>query len=213
MPAVACGSRAAMPQGVSDRPCIRAHIVRQLPSSRATLMNVVSDSPSALSTMPHCESAAVAEYAGRELESQIDAILSIALMDAYEDGMEGRMSQALRRFVFRNSQAGMHQLSARLNSEYLNHGVAADIVRALAKIQHEPSHCDRVFLAECLLCSELPIVRDSAAVALSDLSDKRSIPALERAIKAESVPSLKADIQASLDELIKDSHVIGSENS
>ena len=61
-------------------------------------------------------------------------------------------------------------------------------------------------MAECLLYSELPLARDAAAVALSDLSDERGIPALERAVEAETIPGLKADMEASLDELIKDIH-------
>ena len=85
----------------------------------------------------------------------------------------------------------------------MNQAVAADIVRVLGWIEHEPSHDERVHVAECLLHSELPLARDASAVALSDLADAHSIPALERAISAEEIPALRADMVASLEELKK----------
>lgn len=156
-------------------------------------------------TMPPCESAAIAYHEDRNVEAQIDTILNIVSMEGFEDGMVGRTSQVLNLFVSEHPVAGMQQLIARLNAKYMNQAVAADIVRVLGKIQHERSHEDRRYIAECLLYSELPLARDAGAVALAEMSDKRSIPALQRAIKAEPILRLKTDMQASVDELTKDS--------
>lgn len=178
-------------------------------SSLATGWQVVqSRLDSSPSTMLDCESAAIAYYEDRELEAHIDTILHIASVERFEDGMVGRTSDWLNRFVSQYAGAGMQQLSARLNSDSMNQAVAADIVRILGRIEHERSHNDRLYMAECLLYSELPLARDAGAVALSDLADERSVPALQRAIEAEAIPSLKADLQASLDELINDTHGI-----
>lgn len=165
-----------------------------------------SHSASSSPTMLLAESAAIAYHEDRELEAQIDTILNIACIEGFEDGMEGRTSHFLNLFVSEHPIAGMQQLTVRLNSEHINQVVAADIVRALGRIKHARSHDDRRYIAECLLYSKLPIARDAGAVALSDLADKRSIPALQRAIEAESIPELKADLQASFDELIKDTY-------
>ena len=125
--------------------------------------------------------------------------------EGFEDGMEGRTSQVLNLFVSKHSIAGMQQLIARLNSQYMNQAVAADVVRVLGKIEHRRSHDDRRYMAECLLYSELALARDAGAVALSDLADQRSIAALQRAIEAEPILRLKADMQASVEELTKHS--------
>lgn len=138
-----------------------------------------------------------------ELVTECDRIMCLADSEVFEDGMENRMSRALRGFVERHSSAGVEHLAVRLLSESMNQPVAADIVRVLGCIEHEPSHDERVHVAECLLHSELPLVRDASAVALSDLADARSIPALERAINAEEIPALRADMVASLEELKK----------
>ena len=166
---------------------------------------VQSGSSSTRPTMPPCESAAIAYHEDRNVEEQIDTILNIVSIEGFEDGMEGRTSQVLHLFVSEHPIAGMQQLIARLNAKYMNQAVAADIVRVLGKIEHERSHEDRRYMAECLLYSELPLARDAGAVALSELADERSIPALQRAIEAEPILTLKTDMQASVDELTNDS--------
>ena len=119
------------------------------------------------------ESAAIAYHEDHEVEAQIDSILNMASIEGFEDGMEGRTSHLLNVFVSEHPVAGMQQLTVRLNSEYINQSVAADIVRNLGRIKHGPSHDDRRYVAESLLYSELPLARDAAAVALSDLADKQ----------------------------------------
>ena len=147
-----------------------------------------------------------------EIEQQIDIIIDIASSEGFEDGMEGRLSQSLKSFILEYSVASMQQLAARLNSSHMNQAVAADIVRVLGRIVHAPSHDDRVHMAERLLFSDLPLARDAGAVALSDLVDKRCIPALRTAIEAEPIPRLKADLQASLEELIKGTGSVHSQD-
>lgn len=139
----------------------------------------------------------------RELVAESDSIFRLAASEVFEDGMENRTSQSLSSFVFRYSAAGVQHLATRLLSESMNQSTAADIVRVLGRIEHQPSHNDRVYIAECLLYSELPFARDAGAVALSDLADERSIPALQRAIESEGIPGLKADMMDSLKELAK----------
>lgn len=138
-----------------------------------------------------------------ELVAECDRVFRLADCEVLEDGMENRMSRSLRCFVDRYSSVGVEHLAVRLLSESTNQAVAADIIRVLGRIEHEPSHDERVHVAECLLHSELPLARDASAVALSDLADAHSIPALERAIGAEEIPALREDMVASLEELKK----------
>lgn len=150
-----------------------------------------------------CESTNGSRHENRDLEAEIDRILGLAADEGFEDGMAGKMSQSLNRFVLQYPVEGIRQLAVRLNSERMNQGIAADVVRALGQMEHKQSHNERVSIAECLLYSKSPLARDAGAVALGDLADQRSIPALQRAVEAEPVPALKADMQASLNELIK----------
>ena len=140
-------------------------------------------------------------------------ILSIAADEGFEDGMVGKMSQSLNIFISQHPVEGIHQLAVRLNSERMNQGIAADIVRELGRMKHKQSHSERVYIAECLLYSKSPLARDAGAVALSDLADKHSIPALQRAFEAETIPALKSDIEASLNELIREIGVVRSQEA
>ena len=164
---------------------------------------------------PHVihEPAATAYYYTHELDARIDKILSLAADESFEDGMEGRTFYSLNLFLAENPVSGMPQLAARLQSEHMNQGVAADIVRTLGQFDHSQSHDDRVYMAECLLYSTSPLARDAGAVALGDLEDERSIPALQRAVDEEPIAALKADMQASLDELVKGSDGVRPEEA
>lgn len=159
------------------------------------------------------ESAATAYHENHELDSEVDRILSLAVDEGFEDGMENRTSQSLNLFIAKYPVAGIQQLITRMQSEHMNQGVSADIVRMLGQIQHAPSHIDRAYIAECLLHSELPLARDAAAVAIGDLADEHCIPALRKAVDAELIPALKADMQGSLDELMKSRDVVRSQET
>ena len=142
-------------------------------------------------------------YYAHELDADMDKIISLAANEGFEDGMEGRTFHSLNLFLYEHPVRGMQHLATRLQSEHMNQGVAADIVRALGQIDHSQSHDDRVYVAECLLYSPSPLARDASAVALGDLEDERSIPALQRAVDEEPIAPLRADMQASLDGLVK----------
>ena len=160
-----------------------------------------------------CESAATTYHENYELESEVDTILGLAAEEGFEDGMENKTSLSLNLFISKHSVAGIQQLITRLQSGRMNQGVAADMVRMLGQIEHPPSHVDREYIAECLLYSELPQARDAAAVALGDLADEYCIPALRKAVDAELIPALKADMQGSLDELMKIRDVVRSQET
>ena len=159
------------------------------------------------------ESAATAWRESHELDAEVDGIVGLAANEGFEDGMENRTSRVLNLFVSEYSVAGVRRLANRLQSERMNQGVAADIVRMLGQIEHAPSHDDRVYIAECLLYSALPLARDAGAVALVDLADERCIPVLRTAIDRESIPALKGDMQGSLCELMKGGHAVRAQET
>lgn len=154
------------------------------------------------------ESATIAVHEDHEVEAKIDSILRVAADEDFEDGMEGRTSNHLNLFVTEDPIAGVQQLIARLNSKRMNQAVAADIARILGRMKHRRSHDNRVYMAECLLYSESPVARDAGAVALCDLEDGGSVSALQSAIEKESIPALKADMEASLDELMRNADAV-----
>ena len=158
----------------------------------------------------YCESAATTYLENNELGVALDRILSLATEEGFEDGMQGRTSKCLATFLSEHSAAGVQQLTSRIAAAGANQGVAADVVRMLSQIDDARSLNDRVYAAECLLFSPLPLARDAGAVALVDLANECGIPALRRAIEAEPVPGLQADMQASLDELIKGTDAVRS---
>ena len=165
------------------------HLIQNSPNSRTPSKSFAESSTESYSESP-------------EIERKIDRLLDLAASENLEDGMETRMSQALHIFIAEYSVIGIQQLAIRLKSEHMNQGVAADIVRVLGQIKHDRTHHDRLHMAECLLYSQSPMARDAGALALGDMADRRSIPALERSIKEEPVHGLKADMQAILDEMM-----------
>lgn len=172
-------------------------------SRLASEYHLIQNSPnSSTPNKSFAESSAESYFESREIERKLDRILDLAASENFEDGMENRMSQALHIFIAEYSVIGIQRLAIRLKSEHMNQGVAADIVRVLGQIKHDRTHHDRLHMAECLLYSQSPMARDAGALALGDMADRRSILALERAIKEESVHGLKADMQAILDELM-----------
>ena len=155
-------------------------------------------------------SAAVAYYDDQELEDKIDGIIHLASVEGFMDGMENRMTSAVERFVTSNPVSGSHQLAIRLNSDRVNHEIAGDIVRALGRVQNLESHWTRIDIAERLLYSESPIARDAATLALETIGDPSASFAIRRAMDVETIPQLKADMQASLEELTRSADVVHS---
>lgn len=174
--------------GTSDR-ASEYHLIQNSPNSNAPSKSFAESSAESCSESP-------------EIERAIDRLLDLEASENLEDGMENRMSQALHVFIAEYSVIGIQRLAIRLKSEHMNQGVAADIVRVLGQIKHDRTYHNRLHIAECLLYSQSPMARDAGALALGDMADRRSIPALERAIKEEPVHGLKADMQAILDEMM-----------
>ena len=136
-----------------------------------------------------------------ELREDTERFLRVAAEEPYRDGMEGRPQAALRRFLAKGSVAAVHVLGSRILPRWANRGVAADVARLLGRV-HDPTSVDeRRHVVERLLHSESPLVRDSAAVALADMEDRRGIRPLEEAIEREPLSSLKDDMELALGHL------------
>ena len=158
-------------------------------------------------------SATVSHPEDEELNAAIDGILSVAAEESFEDGMESKTSLLVYTLVSWYAAAGVQQLTARLTSPGANQGVAADVVRALGQIDDVRSHSERIYTAECLLYSPLPFARDAGSIALVDLADSGSIPALRSAVEREPIPELKDDMRASLEELVRETDAVRSQEA
>ena len=143
----------------------------------------------------------VDEQQARALDSEIEAIVSLATEENIEDGMDSQTEVRLGAFIALRSIGGVERLSGRLTSGCINAGATADIVRVLGCIDHTESHDERLWIAVRMLRSGQPPIRDAGAVALEELGDKRAVHALQEAAKVESIPDLRADIGLALREL------------
>lgn len=151
--------------------------------------------------LPITRSATEFDHQAEELHMEVDRLLSIAMDEPYRDGMFGMVFQAAREFLRKTSIPGVQMLTNRLFSPWINKELAAEVVRHLSRVRHSATLDDRLVLAEWLLLSDAPVVRDHAASALADLEDLSGIEALEEAIERESIPSLKEDMELALEDL------------
>ena len=137
------------------------------------------------------------------LETEAESILSLAVEESIEDGMNSATEARLNNFVAYYSGAAVQCLAKHLVARYANAGTVADIVRVLGRVNHKESHDDRFWVAARLLRSETPLTRDASAVALEDLQDPRGVPRLQEALEAEAIPELRDDFELALQELKK----------
>ena len=146
----------------------------------------------------------------RVLDDEIEAIVTTATEESIRDGMESETEVRLGRFVALHSIAGVHRLSARVNSGCINMGTAADIVRVLGQFEHKETHDERLWIAARMLRSGTAVARDASASALEELGDPRALGILQEAASVEAIPELRADLEMALGQLKKNTDGVHS---
>ena len=119
----------------------------------------------------------------------------------FEDGMESDFSKELVRLVRQYGRLAMEVITTLIVNDNVAAEVTAEALRWLGRMDHLPSHHDRLWLLEKCLFSSSVLVRDGAALGLASLDDPQAIPYLQQAIQREKYPSLRGDLEQVRDQL------------
>lgn len=114
--------------------------------------------------------------------------------------MESDFSKELVRLVRHYGNAAIGEIAAAI-VDPANADRAAEALPWLGRVDHPPSHQERLSLLEHCLSSPSILVRDRAALGLAALDDPRALPSLQRAIDRETYPSLREDLEQVCDQL------------
>jgi len=115
--------------------------------------------------------------------------------DAYfENGFESDFSRTLTRAVVTLGDKAIEAISHLVITNGARHFVTEEALRVLGRVEHEPTRPYRRWLLEQSLCSLDMSIRDAASLALADMDDPASIPALQKAIEVESCDVLRQDL-------------------
>ncbi len=134
-----------------------------------------------------------------KLEKQVLNVVSAASGGRFEDGVESSFSRDLRSIVEKEGKSAVIVLTKTLATADAN--VVAETLRTLARSEDSTSYDERRWLLEANLTAKSPLVRDVAVSGLALLADRRSIPALRRAVSQERISALRADMEEILREL------------
>jgi hypothetical protein len=125
----------------------------------------------------------------------LKALFREARSITFEDGMESDFSRELVRLVRQYGKTAMAVITSLIVNDNVNAEVAAETLRWLGRVDHPPSHHDRLWLLERSLLSTSVLVRDGAALGLASLDDPHAIPYLRQAIDREKYASLREDLK------------------
>ena len=130
---------------------------------------------------------------------------------AFKDGMESDFSRELVRLVRQYGKTAMEVITTLIVNDNVDAEVAAEALRWLGRMDHPPSHHDRLWLLERSLFSTSVLVRDGAALGLASLDDPHAIPYLQQAIEQEKYASLREDLEQVLEQLESTRSAVSSE--
>lgn len=119
----------------------------------------------------------------------------------FEDGMESDFSRELVRLIRQYGKTAMEVITTLIVNDNVDAEVVAEALRWLGRMDHPPSHHDRLWLLEKSLFSSSVLVRDGAALGLASLDDPHAIPYLQQAIEREKYASLREDLEQVRDQL------------
>jgi len=126
----------------------------------------------------------------------LNKLFSLAQDEKFQDGMESNLSAGLRVFFRRFPKETMTVVSKVVRKRSLPIRVLCELLYTLGRVENPITKDARLALLIELLGDKSSIVRDAVGIAFSYLDDKRAIPFLKKSIEVESIPSLRADLEA-----------------
>ena len=162
------------------------------PSSSSELKNTASD---------NSESATAEAEKPDALTKELQQIFFAAREEVFEDGMDSVFSGRLVNFMRRHNRLAIDILSDLLILEQVNAEVAGEALRHVGYLEHTPTHISRRRLLEHCLFGSSARIRDGAILGIAAMDDPRATPSVKRAINRETIPELKRDMNAVLEQL------------
>lgn len=135
------------------------------------------------------------------LASEIEGLFAAAGNEGFEDGFDSVLSLELQRLVLKHGDMTLEIISDLILENRAAPEAAAEALRCLGEMENETSHEARRRLLERSLACSSHVTRDGAVVGLSNLSDRRMIPALEAAAAREDYGLLRANMSELLAQL------------
>lgn len=132
-----------------------------------------------------------AEKARRYTAMEWRSLDQLVTDDPPEDGYESAFSH---RFVeLLRTQGGelLAEYDTLKAKKKISQATQCEVLKLLGRLEHEPTHRQRLAMLVFSLTDAIAAVRDSAAIGLSYLEDPVAVPALQRAAAAEPKVELK----------------------
>ncbi len=135
------------------------------------------------------------------LEKAIAVLFDSADEEYFEYGYESQFAESLEMFIQRYGITGIEVIQQHIFFEDVNTDVAIEALHTLGRVQHMPSHSERlVLLLRCLFASSARI-RCGAALGLAYLDDPKAVSFLQRALEQETSKSAQTCLQRVLEQL------------
>ena len=135
------------------------------------------------------------------LADAIESLFMIAENEDFEDSAESYFSIGLENLIQTFGNIALTIISSFIFSEETSTKVVSEALCKLGQIDHGPTHRNRLRVLEKSLQADSPYIRDGAGLGISFLDDPAAVPQLTEAIKRETNPELKKDLELVLKQL------------
>jgi hypothetical protein len=136
-----------------------------------------------------------------EIMASLDVILNAAHHDIIEDGMNNTVNQWLPNLIAKAPNAVIAALVPAIETGSIKPFVAAEVLKELGQVRNVAPNQTVHWILERCLNSSSQFLRDGAGLGLARLADPATIPSLRRAVKRETDPQVRADLQLVIDEI------------
>lgn len=139
----------------------------------------------------------------RQIDEDVANLFSLATFIDLEPGMTNEFQEGLEETIEMHGQPALDAVEGLILNEETKSSIAMEALQYIGYTDSTKWHDERRrTLERCLLKSPSAWVRDGAGLGLASLDDPKSIPALERAILAETSLALKEDLTLVLNQLL-----------
>jgi hypothetical protein len=140
-----------------------------------------------------------------EVRARLDAILSTARTEVFEDGMANVVTEQLPELVTKHFLTVVPAIAGLLEAGRISSTVSAEILKELGRHRSAASHELRRWVLEHALSHPAPIARDGAALGLARMGDPKAIPHVQAAVEREPLEQLRDDLRMVLADLTAES--------
>ena len=136
-----------------------------------------------------------------ELIQEFSRYINAARNERFEDGMESRFSQRVKKSILNVGSNAVSTWVEALTLRANAYETTEEFLRIIGDMRDEQSHEKRTKALTDMLQHRDPAVRDSAGLGLSALEDRSVLPALNEAIATETVQWVRKGLQQVAEQL------------